>query len=112
MDFWSRLLLILSLLFLLPNDVPAQNFLPVARIFGVDDGLPHRQVNCILQDRQGFIWVATKSGVSRFDGIRFKIFYKADNGVTTLCIGCWKMRPASFGLGRVRLQNITGILLR
>jgi signal transduction histidine kinase/DNA-binding response OmpR family regulator/ligand-binding sensor domain-containing protein len=63
--------------------VQAQSYLPVARIFGVDDGLPHRQVNCILQDRQGFIWVATEAGVARFDGLRFKIFNKAENGLSS-----------------------------
>ena len=61
----------------------AQSYLPVARIFGVDDGLPHRSVNCILQDRQGFIWTATESGVARFDGLRFKIFNKAENGLSS-----------------------------
>lgn len=78
----TRLLL---LLFLLSHFIPvvqAQSYLPVARIFGVDDGLPHRQVNGILQDRQGFIWIATESGVARFDGLRFKIFNKADNGLS------------------------------
>lgn len=55
----------------------------MARLFSVDDGLPHRQVNCIIQDRQGFIWVATDAGVARFDGLRFKIFNKADNGLSS-----------------------------
>lgn len=78
-----RFLLLVSLLFLFTGNGFAQNYLPVARIFGVDDGLPHRQVNCILQDRQGFIWVATEAGVARFDGIRFKIFNKSDNGLSS-----------------------------
>jgi ligand-binding sensor domain-containing protein len=79
----ERLRLTLSILLLFSADVFAQNYLPVARIFGVDDGLPHRQVNCILQDRQGFIWVATEAGVARFDGLRFKIFNKAENGLSS-----------------------------
>lgn len=79
----AKLLLQLSFCLLLSANVLAQNYLPVARLFGVDDGLPHRSVNCILQDRQGFIWVATESGVARFDGLRFKIFNKADNGLSS-----------------------------
>jgi signal transduction histidine kinase/DNA-binding response OmpR family regulator/ligand-binding sensor domain-containing protein len=90
-------LLLLFLLFLLPIYVPAQNYLPVARFFGVDDGLPHRQVNCILQDRQGFIWVATEAGVARFDGLRFKIFNKADNGLSSDKIR-WMLEDATGNL--------------
>jgi hypothetical protein len=79
----TRFLLLLSFFLLISANVLAQNYLPVARLFGVDDGLPHRQVNCIIQDRQGFIWVATEAGVARFDGLRFKIFNKAENGLST-----------------------------
>jgi signal transduction histidine kinase/DNA-binding response OmpR family regulator len=71
--------------------------LPVAHYFGVEDGLPHRQVNCILQDRQGFIWVATEGGVARFDGLRFKIFNKADNGLSTDLVR-WMLEDAAGNL--------------
>ena len=37
----------------------------------VKDGLPHRAVNAICKDRQGFIWIGTPYGLSRFDGYRF-----------------------------------------
>jgi signal transduction histidine kinase/DNA-binding response OmpR family regulator/ligand-binding sensor domain-containing protein len=87
----------LLLLFFLLQFVPgaqAQSYLPVARYFGVNDGLPHRQVNCILQDRQGFIWVATQAGVARFDGLRFKIFNKADNGLSNDIISWMLEDPA------------------
>ncbi|MBC7773831.1 MAG: response regulator [Phycisphaerae bacterium] len=78
-------------------EVQAQNYLPVARHFGIEDGLPHRQVNCIIEDRQGFIWVATNGGVARFDGLRFKIFNKADNGLTTDIIN-WMLEDANGNL--------------
>lgn len=80
----------------LPN-AQAQNYLPVARHFGIEDGLPHRQVNCILEDRRGFIWIATDGGVARFDGRRFKIFNKADNGLSTNLIE-WMLEDAKGNL--------------
>ncbi|GAB3762384.1 hybrid sensor histidine kinase/response regulator transcription factor [Spirosoma pomorum] len=40
----------------------------------VRNGLPQGTVNAIIQDRQGFIWMATRDGLCRYDGIRFNIF--------------------------------------
>ena len=36
------------------------------------NGLTSNSVSYILQDRQGFIWVATKDGLNRFDGFNFR----------------------------------------
>jgi signal transduction histidine kinase/ligand-binding sensor domain-containing protein len=38
------------------------------------DGLSNNRVNCILQDRRGFIWVGTNDGLNRYDGQNFLIF--------------------------------------
>ena len=40
----------------------------------VKDGLPVNSINAILQDRTGYIWIATFDGLVRFDGIRFTVF--------------------------------------
>ncbi len=90
----------------MPNAL-GQNYLPVARYFGIEDGLPHRQVNCILQDRQGFIWVATEGGVARFDGLRFKIFNKADNGLSTDTVS-WMLEDATGNLWLISKGISTG----
>lgn len=37
-------------------------------------GLSQMSVNDILQDRHGFIWLATQDGLNRFDGHQFKIY--------------------------------------
>ncbi|MCB9297163.1 MAG: hypothetical protein H6559_29175 [Lewinellaceae bacterium] len=29
----------------------------------------------ILQSRDGFLWIATKDGLNRYDGYRFEIFF-------------------------------------
>jgi ligand-binding sensor domain-containing protein len=39
------------------------------------DGLSHNFINCIVQDKTGFIWVATFDGLCRFDGYEFKKYY-------------------------------------
>ncbi len=38
------------------------------------EGLSQGMVFDILQDKEGFIWVATKNGLNRYDGYSFKIF--------------------------------------
>ena len=40
----------------------------------VGDGLIHNQVNCIMKDAKGFVWMGTPSGLSRYDGSRFLSF--------------------------------------
>ncbi|MBQ5948615.1 response regulator [Massilia sp. ST3] len=45
----------------------------------VQHGLPQESVLSIAQDRDGFMWFGTQSGVSRFDGYRF-ITYRNELG--------------------------------
>lgn len=67
----------LTLLFLfvfLCSEIFSQKFLIEAQFIGVEDGLPDRDVFDIVQDREGFIWVATRGAISRYDGERFKTY--------------------------------------
>jgi signal transduction histidine kinase/ligand-binding sensor domain-containing protein len=45
-------------------------------------GLSHLVVHDIVQDQQGFLWIATEEGLNRFDGYNFKVFYKDGEGFT------------------------------
>ncbi|MGJ1412695.1 two-component regulator propeller domain-containing protein [Sphingobacterium thalpophilum] len=38
----------------------------------ITDGLASNFVNCVTQTADGFIWVGTKNGLQRYDGIRFR----------------------------------------
>ncbi|HEV3457528.1 MAG TPA: two-component regulator propeller domain-containing protein [Thermoanaerobaculia bacterium] len=49
---------------------PPAERLPI-RVYTVDDGLAGDEINAVLQDSRGFLWIATDSGLSRFDGTRF-----------------------------------------
>lgn len=40
----------------------------------MDEGLPHSDVNAITQDRDGYLWFATFSGLSKYDGYRLQTF--------------------------------------
>jgi signal transduction histidine kinase len=33
-----------------------------------DDGLPSSQISCLLEDAQGYLWLGTAAGLSRYDG--------------------------------------------
>ncbi len=49
--------------------------------YTIFDGLVQNQVSSLYQDRLGFLWIGTKGGVSRFDGITFKN-YTINGGLT------------------------------
>lgn len=42
--------------------------------FSQDDGLPNNLVQCIYQDKKGWLWIGTSQGLSRFDGYTFVNF--------------------------------------
>lgn len=44
------------------------------RQWTVDDGLPVKSITDLYQDQRGFLWVATFSGLARFDGLSFDLF--------------------------------------
>jgi len=48
------------------------------------DGLTANFCRDILQDSRGFIWIATKNGLNRFDGISFQNFYHNPSDTNSL----------------------------
>src|SRR6516162_9205156 len=51
---------------------PAENL--VIRTWRTDAGLPQNTINSIVQTRDGYLWLATRDGLARFDGVRFTVF--------------------------------------
>ena len=49
-----------------------------------DNGLSHNKVNCILQDKRGFIWIGTEDGLNRYDGQYFSVFRNKPNDTATV----------------------------
>ena len=63
-----------------------------ARLWQMEDGLPHTIVQAITQTRDGYLWVGTREGLARFDGVTFHSLTAKDFGtglmqpsVTCLC---------------------------
>jgi len=48
------------------------------------DGLSHNIVWAIAQDRAGFIWLGTDSGLNRYDGHEFKVYKHDPDGPSSL----------------------------
>jgi diguanylate cyclase (GGDEF)-like protein len=48
------------------------------QVYGLQDGLPQSQVICLAQDPEGYIWVGTWGGLTRFNGDRFTPFFVKD----------------------------------
>jgi ligand-binding sensor domain-containing protein len=60
------------LMALLPAFATAQDY--SYRHYDIQQGLANSTVYCMLQDKQGFLWFGTETGVSRFDGTQFRTF--------------------------------------
>lgn len=58
--------------------------LPPPELITDRQGLPQAFVPAIVQDRQGFIWMATRDGLARYDGSRFKVFQPDPDGNPSL----------------------------
>jgi len=42
--------------------------------FTTKDGLSSNNVNAVIQDQKGFLWIGTEDGLNRFDGYSFKVY--------------------------------------
>ncbi|MES2560645.1 MAG: histidine kinase [Bacteroidota bacterium] len=71
-DFFSQISCTTLLLYLLLSQV---SFLSAQTLhfknLGIDDGLTSSTVFDITEDENGYFWIATNKGVSRFDGMEF-----------------------------------------
>ena len=50
----------------------------VFKQYDVQDGLASPTIHSIFQDRDGFLWIGTESGLCRYDGTHFKTFTVKD----------------------------------
>lgn len=53
-------------------------------VISVNDGLSHFSLNDLVQDRQGFLWIATPDGLNRYDGYGISAFRHHPEDSTTL----------------------------
>ncbi len=50
----------------------------------IEQGLLNNYVTCVFQDSKGFIWIGTKEGVGKFDGVVFRNFTHNPEDPTSL----------------------------
>lgn len=62
----------LLFLLLISFRLPAQPF--TSRTLSIQQGLPEYYVTGLIQDKAGFVWIATRDGLARYDGQHFRIF--------------------------------------
>lgn len=66
--------------------------------FAISDGLAANQTYNVLQSEQGFIWIATRQGLSKFDGTAFTNYtHDPDNPNSIASNYIWTMREAPNG---------------
>ncbi|MCL7713454.1 response regulator [Stenotrophomonas sp. CPCC 101365] len=53
---------------------------PQPRRLGVADGLPSANINAFAEDRTGYLWLASRDGLARFDGRSHRI-WRAEDGI-------------------------------
>ncbi len=66
------------------NGVSGQNKSIDFEKYSVEQGLSNVSAHSLLQDKQGFIWIGTQGGLSRFDGYSFVNYYSDPYDSTTL----------------------------
>ncbi|HEY3386772.1 MAG TPA: two-component regulator propeller domain-containing protein [Saprospiraceae bacterium] len=66
------------------TDGKAQSSHEIFEHLTTDHGLSSNKVEGILQDRDGFYWVATQNGLNRFDGTNFKVYRNDPRDSTSL----------------------------
>lgn len=72
----KKLLLFLFILFFSEAAGQAPKFKTVSLL----QGLSQSTVNCIIQDKQGFLWFGTQDGLNRYDGYSFRVYkHNANN---------------------------------
>jgi|CZKP01.1.fsa_nt_gi ligand-binding sensor domain-containing protein len=84
--------LVIILLTLTNIRISPQSSYPEFRHISIELGLSQSNVNCILQDSKGFLWLGTKDGLNRYDGYSFRVYQNnptdsnsiSDNYITAL----------------------------
>jgi signal transduction histidine kinase/ligand-binding sensor domain-containing protein/DNA-binding response OmpR family regulator len=52
----------------------------VSQTWNIENGLPQNSITAIEQDKDGYIWLGSRTGLIRFDGVDFTVF----NSINTL----------------------------
>lgn len=81
----------------------------ITRTLEVSDGIPQSFISGLVQDPRGFVWIASRDGLARYDGRKFKIFRHesddpgslSDNIITNLFLDPLGLLWITFDQGNV-----------
>lgn len=73
-DFTRNIYRTCLVIILISNHVHAQTNSFSFERYTINDGLSNNSINNVLQTSDGYLWIATKDGLNRYDGHTFKIF--------------------------------------
>jgi signal transduction histidine kinase/ligand-binding sensor domain-containing protein len=115
--WWStpRCRTVLALTLLLPGLASAQRF--AFKYYSHDEGLTSLDVHSLLQDRTGYVWVATQDGLFRYDGARFTGFYTANGLPSNRVLSLHQSADGTIwagtrdGLARFERDHFTSVIL-
>ena len=85
-----QLLIIFLLAFIQRSFAQGDNFIHLTE----DDGLINNTIKCILKDSDGYLWLGTENGLSKYDGTKF-INYRKSDGLPG--IGVWALASNKSG---------------
>ena len=84
----SRSLFLAIICCLVHATVSAQDYFYSTRNYIAIDGLPQSQVQSIVEDKSGYLWIGTEGGgLARFDGREFKVYTTLDGLLSNSVIG-------------------------
>lgn len=75
MNLYTKLFLILS--FVLVEFYSLAQY-PSYVSYNIENGAPSNEIYCILQDKDGYIWIGSDAGVYRFNGVSYEHFTSKD----------------------------------
>ena len=77
--------------------------------WSIEDGLPQITALCLAQDRDGYLWIGTQSGLARFDGVRFSTYLPQD---TPALPAVWIRALLSASDGQLWIGTYKGLAVR
>jgi len=106
---------ILALLYVLAISPAAAAPLTVIDWLGTADGLPNPDVEAVVRDRAGYIWIGTRGGLVRHEGVRLNVLRRdpdrpgslpGDNVLTLMAAGDGDVWAGISEQGIVRIRGV------
>ena len=88
---WVTCFLLIVPAVFIAQSLPHEQF--IVRQVKIEDGLSQSTVNCMMQDKKGYLWFGTANGLNRYDGYNFVVYVNdptdstsiSGNGILSIC---------------------------